>query len=272
LTGANGFDDNGDGTIDEIGETNSDGVIVDAPGRLVTLNATGSSVAQCIGGQLEYEFVADGDLNGTYERTVQASSALNTTTDNPATDTTYRVNVRCSSDTACAASDDAAAYQARGNFGAVPIFLGPGSTVLCWPAFLPAADIIRGNLNLLVGDCNGDAVPGDCAGDAFASRVCVDNAAACGGSDGGGTAGVEGNNQLGFPGLVLCAGTSVQFPGFVIPGPFKGFRDCAANPVANNGQYWLIRPVAGAIAVVPFAPLAGGYSDNVLRVIAAPCP
>ena len=141
-----------------------------------------------------------------------------------------------------------------------------GSTILCWSSSISAVDIIRGNLNTLVGDCNLDGRPGDCAGDAFASHVCVNNAAPCGGGDAGGTGGVEGDNQLGYSPLILPACDVPLEP--LIP-PLLGFRDCAPAPASNQAWYWLMRPLGPGPLFIPF-PI--GYSDDVVRVIAPPCP
>jgi hypothetical protein len=89
---------------DPVAAVSLDPVATGAPGQVVELDASGSTVATCIGGVLQYQFWVDSDRSGSIGG---PDILLRDFTDNdafldvPQGDTSYLVAVRCASDPSC---------------------------------------------------------------------------------------------------------------------------------------------------------------------------
>ena len=111
-----------------------------APGQVVSLTAVNSMADRCVGGTLQFQYWIDG--NGDNAGGDPADTLVRSWTDNPdlleapAGDTTYVVDVRCSSDLSCADSAHvfvAVACPSSGNLGAAfPTVTAPDKTSLSW--------------------------------------------------------------------------------------------------------------------------------------------
>lgn len=144
----------------------------DAPGQLVTLNATASSADSCPSGTLQFRFFVDANGNNIFE---SGETLLRDWTDNPILlevpeqSTTYGVEVRCSSAPSCGATlvpptDTVLVTVSCPSSGTLfdppfpqtinvskPSILGAEPDVNASVSWTTAAtvDAIRGNLNLL---------------------------------------------------------------------------------------------------------------------------